>query len=390
MLSLPLVLAALSLHLFPSGAYEYSTAKICTTKYGVKSTSVKTSSYAVTIPVTVTQKSTSTPTSTLTPPPQTTTSLATTTTTSIVVTTPTDTFTETDFTTSTTTTTTTITTDTTTTTTSITSVATSTVPTPAGFTPLASEPGYVPKKRSAEAVTAPAIRGRRIEERATVKTPVCPQVGKPGSFSQYPQSVVCGALIVAKTTSTKVYTATKTATTTLPAATTTVISTVTETEISTSAAAPASTTITITQAAPDATETATSTSTSTSTQTVTIVQASSTVYAACSSNNVINHANGNQGIFQVYYTGGSNAPPTTNEIAISDPVACCEQCQKTSGCTGFAQYPGEARCFVFTQGQCVPSSNLGQLFGSSAGFAPGDGYTIGNGQCGQIGNGGSS
>ena len=111
-----------------------------------------------------------------------------------------------------------VTTDTTTTTSTTSSVATYTVPTPAGFTPLASEPGYVPKKRSVE---VPAIRGRTVEERAAVQKPVCPQVGKPGSFSQYPQIVTCGALVVAKTTSTRTYTATSTITTTLPVSTST-------------------------------------------------------------------------------------------------------------------------------------------------------------------------
>ena len=112
-----------------------------------------------------------------------------------------------------------MTTDTTTTTSTTSSVATYTVPTAAGFTPLASAPGYVPKKRSVE---VPAIRGRTVEERAAAQKAVCPQVGKPGSFSQYPQAVICGALVVAKTTSVKTYTATSTVTTTLPAITNTI------------------------------------------------------------------------------------------------------------------------------------------------------------------------
>lgn len=121
------------------------------------------------------------------------------------------------------TTTTTITTDTTTTVTTTSSIATSTVPTPAGFTPIASEPGYVPKKRFIEAGAAPAIHGRRIEERVQkARNHICPPVGNPGAFSKYPQKVTCGALVVAKTTSTKTYTATSTATTTLPPATSTV------------------------------------------------------------------------------------------------------------------------------------------------------------------------
>lgn len=116
------------------------------------------------------------------------------------------------------------TTGTTTTATSTSSVATYTVPTPAGFTPIASGPGYVPKKRSLEMAAAPvpAIRGRSVEERAASRIQVCPEVGRPGSFSQYPQTVICGALVIAKTTSTRTYTATSTVSTTLPVVTNTI------------------------------------------------------------------------------------------------------------------------------------------------------------------------
>ena len=79
MLSLCLVLAAMSAQLINVQAYDYSTAKLCTTKYGAKSTAVKTISYALTFPLTITKKFTTTPTASITPPPQTTTSTTTTT-----------------------------------------------------------------------------------------------------------------------------------------------------------------------------------------------------------------------------------------------------------------------------------------------------------------------
>ncbi|KAL8992012.1 MAG: hypothetical protein Q9169_007450 [Polycauliona sp. 2 TL-2023] len=333
----PLLLAALSVQVIPSQAYDYSTLKLCTTKYGSKSTAVKTTSYAVTIPITI------------------------------------DTTTQT------------ITVEATTFTSTTTSIATSTVPTAAGFTPLASGAGYV-AKRSIEHAEVPAIRGRPVEQRAAPQKPICPPIGKPGSFSQFPQSVVCGALVVAKTTSTKTFTATTKATTTLPVSTSTITSSISVTETSISAAAPASTTTTTTLSF-STTETATSTATNTATQTVTIVEASSTVYAACAANNLVNRANGNQGIITVF----SNTPgfPTVNEVSVPNPLACCEQCQKTSGCLGFAQFPGQARCFYFTGGQCNASQFSGASYQSGAGLAPSDGYTIGNGQCGQLGNGGS-
>ena len=109
------------------------------------------------------------------------------------------------------------TTDTTTTVTTTSSPDAITVPTPPGFTPISSEPGYVPKKRSSELV----IRGRHVEERTNTNKPICPPVGNPGWFSQYPSAVTCGVLVVAKTTISKTYTATKTATTTLPTSTST-------------------------------------------------------------------------------------------------------------------------------------------------------------------------
>ncbi|CAO1606483.1 hypothetical protein XANCAGTX0491_009982 [Xanthoria calcicola] len=216
-----ILLAALSVHFSIVQAYEFATAKLCTTNYGAKSTAVKTNSYVVTVPITILKKFTTTLTSTITPAPATTTSTETVTTTSVVLTTPTETFTDTVSTTSTLTTTQIFFEEATTTTSTTTSVATSTVPTAAGFTPLASASGYV-AKRSSEDAAAPAIRGRRMEERAAPRKLSCPQVGKPGSFGQFPQSVICGALVIAKTTSTRTFTATNKATTTLPVATSTI------------------------------------------------------------------------------------------------------------------------------------------------------------------------
>ena len=107
-------------------------------------------------------------------------------------------------------------------TTTTSTIATSTVPTSAGFTPIASEAGYVPKKRSVKEAAVPVIRGRYVEPRAATTSPLCSPIGKPGIFSQHPQTVTCGALIVAKTTTTIKYTATKPATITLSAITDTV------------------------------------------------------------------------------------------------------------------------------------------------------------------------
>ncbi len=110
-------------------------------------------------------------------------------------------------------------TDTTTTTTTPAAV---TVPTAPGFTPLASEASYNPKKRSESHAEAevPAIRGRTAQKVLNK----CPPVGNPGKFSpaQYPTSVICGALVEQITTSTKTYTASTTVKTTIAPVTSTV------------------------------------------------------------------------------------------------------------------------------------------------------------------------
>ncbi|CAL8584419.1 hypothetical protein XPA_010021 [Xanthoria parietina] len=174
MFLISILLAAFSVHLSVVQAYEFSATKLCTTNYGAKSTAVNTSSYTVTVPITVLKKLNTTLTSTITPAPATTMSTETVTTTSVVLTTPTETFTDTVSTKSTLTTTQISFEEATTTTSTTTSVATSTVPTAPGFTPLASASGYV-AKRSSEDAAAPAIRGRRVEERAAApQKPSCP------------------------------------------------------------------------------------------------------------------------------------------------------------------------------------------------------------------------
>lgn len=134
------------------------------------------------------------------------------------------------------------------------------------------------------------------------------------------------------------------------------------------------------------TTTLTTTTTTTATQTNTIVQAASTVYAACDSNNVVNHANGNQGINEIDVSNNSN-PSKLTEIEKPDVVACCEQCQQTMGCTGYAY--AEPVCYYITSEQCDGSQNFGHVFISFASSDPSSGFTLGNGQCGQFGNGGS-
>ena len=74
---------------------------------------------------------------------------------------------------------------------------TTTIPTPAGFTALAAEANYVPKKRSAD---SPSIRGRKAAKNGASQQPLCPDAKNPKAWKRYPQAVSCAALVVEKTT----------------------------------------------------------------------------------------------------------------------------------------------------------------------------------------------
>ena len=77
MYSVLLGLTVLASQLFQGQASDISSVELCTTKYGSQSVSVKSKTYALTLPVTITKKVTITPTSSVTPPPQTTTTTTT-------------------------------------------------------------------------------------------------------------------------------------------------------------------------------------------------------------------------------------------------------------------------------------------------------------------------
>ena len=132
-----------------------------------------------------------------------------------------------------------------------------------------------------------------------------------------------------------------------------------------------------------------STNTVTKTNTVTVVAPTPTVYGQCQSNNVVGAANGNQGIYQPGYATYNGV--SINQVAITDPTACCAQCQQTVGCVGFAQYPNGA-CYYFTvaAGSCDGSNTFGDQFVTKSSVAAGAGYIIGNGQCGRFANAGST
>ena len=360
----------------------YKTNSLCTTLYGTKSVAPKSTGYKLTIPLIYQRKTTITPVSTITPPPVSTSTTSTTTLTVTDTSTPTSTITESTETTTTVTSTDTTTSIIVTTSSTTTTPAAVTIPTAAGSTPLANSPGYVPKKRSIKD-GIPAIRGRAP---ALVK---CPPIHGNGQFTPqvYPTSTICGTLVQAISTTTKTFTASSTSTTTVPASTITQTSTSTATTTTTIVGDAVLTTSTITNTI-TATTTTTATELTTSTAVQTVVAPTPTSYDQCKSNNVVGAANGNQGIYQPGYATYNGV--SINQVPISDPAQCCVTCAQAVGCVGYSQYPGGA-CYYYTvsAAQCNGASTFDDVFYTRASVPAGQGYIIGNGQCGRFGNGGS-
>ncbi|KAI9792632.1 MAG: hypothetical protein M1833_001036 [Piccolia ochrophora] len=354
-----LLVSAVAYLSFVQGQVSLKTNSICTTFYGRKSVSPKSSGFALTIPLVYRRDVTVTPTYTVTPSPVTSTDTKTTTVTNQDSTTITIT----------------------TTFTSLTTVeSTTTVPTPAGFTPILNSPGYVPKKRAVE-------NGLRIRAAAS---PCVPRIGRGEKYPPglYPTSTLCASLVRAIRTSTRTFTAKTTVTTTAIPVTKIVTTIVPETTTSISVDNAVFTTTTTT-ATVTTSVTSTSTSTSTSSTTETVSVPSATAYAVCQSNNRANAANGNQGIYVVFQDTGPII--TTQTIGgVANAESCCNECAKVGGvasCGGYAFFSGT--CYLFDIGPNCQASNTFSLFETGSGYAAGTGYTVGNGPCGRIGNGGS-
>lgn len=164
---------------------------------------------------------------------------------------------------------------------------------------------------------------------------------------------------------------------------TTTTNTITSTSTPTTVSVTSTTTVSVSTST-----TVTTTQTSTTTSTNTVVAPTPTVYGACASNNVIGSANGNVGIYDVSYA--SYAGVQISQQSITDSVDCCAACQTTANCVGFAQYP-TGPCYLFaTPGQCDGSAVPGgDNFQTSSAVGAGQGYVVGNGNCGQFSDGGS-
>ncbi|KAF4945763.1 hypothetical protein FGADI_11695 [Fusarium gaditjirri] len=248
---------------------------------------------------------------------------------------------------------------------------TTTIPATAGFVPIASEPGYVPRRRkrgdeNSVPTAQPALEKRcwpniqAVVCNTTIFTLTAQTVTGATCPTLLPTITVTGDLIVNTTTTT---------------VTTTVISTQTER--------------TTVQATVEniITETTTSTWTWTTrpidgntTFFATTTLATATTYAACQANNLINSANGGHFIWQVNY-GGSR-----NQIQVGIPARnayeCCVACHQTPNCI-WSNFPGGCELVI------VNACNLNDNFNSSFITSPDvrRGTTISNGPCGFIANG---
>ncbi|KAF4500278.1 hypothetical protein FAGAP_3507 [Fusarium agapanthi] len=250
---------------------------------------------------------------------------------------------------------------------------TSTIPATSGFVPIASEPGYIARRRNR----------RGDDDLVPTAKPALEKRCWPDI-----RAVVCNTTIFTLTTQTvtrarcplPLPTITVTQNVTVNTATTTVTATVTSTRTE-------STTVMATVE-----NVITSTTTSTWTWTTrpidrnttffaTTTLAAATTYAACQANNLINSANGGHFIWNINY-GGSQ-----NQIQVGIPARnayeCCVVCHQTQNCI-WSNFPGG--CELVIARSCNPRDNFNSSFITSPDVRRGT--TISNGPCGFIANGG--
>ncbi|KAL6874704.1 hypothetical protein J3F83DRAFT_728420 [Trichoderma novae-zelandiae] len=266
---------------------------------------------------------------------------------------------------------------------STTVTATYTMPTPDGFIPVLAEPGYVSRHKRAEYLD--------LQKKSENKGEQCIG-GAGGRPIFYPplhvESVKCLELveqIVVKTIIKTARPATRTlgpfTSTTVVPITTTSTSTVYPADITSTVTATTSTTITST------TDVTTSTVTTTST-TVTSQAPTVTVYLACAQNNIASTANGGAFISNV----GTSAAKVVSGGNGGDAFACCNACQAAPFCQASLSSEQEGFCFLLTNTAAPQQCNPGQFYGDSFSTNPNPSFrfTVSNGPCGAIRNGGSA
>ncbi|KAI4142742.1 MAG: hypothetical protein L6R39_004819 [Caloplaca ligustica] len=133
---------------------------------------------------------------------------------------------------------------------------------------------------------------------------------------------------------------------------------------------------------------------STVTTTTTATVATSIIYDACSSDNLVNQGFGKGVGYGINSLTFYNVTSNTG-IDVSTATECCAACQML-GCAygGFLANPPFPYCELYFQDHCDPRAWLGNTFAYNpdiVGHLPPDlGFTVFNGPCGQIVYGGSS
>ena len=111
--------------------------------------------------------------------------------------------------------------------------------------------------------------------------------------------------------------------------------------------------------------------------TETYIQPAPTFYAACSDDNLADHANGGYTISGVGISGSNYQVPASNAYD------CCAYCQATNCKASFwlgAAYPSGV-CFNSYKDQCTPGQVTDYYYTYSNQNPP---YTISNGPCGLL------
>ena len=253
------------------------------------------------------------------------------------------------------------------------------VPTPAGFTPVLSVPGFVPKKKRSARLLEKGPQDSQEQKLALQMAP------------QFPQVVQCTRFIettVRRASRDKACTTTKTITLQRP----TVTDTVTSTFISTSTRLPSAehTVTEMKTATVDRIRFRTIKSCTTETVISTSVLPTSTAYAACASDNLVGSVSGGQGILGITYNG----PDTSHQVLMSaanSTYDCCVTCQTTTGCIFSSYLPGKKKtglCNVVLLDDtetCNGTVNHETYFwfDSGAPIAPDSKFFVSNGPCGQ-------
>lgn len=257
----------------------------------------------------------------------------------------------------------------------VTQTSTVTVPTNDNFTPLASQivaAGYQPYRRALPTIAA----DRQLLARAN-KDYTIVKLGKQSNLKN--KSVACNKVVEVVKEAIAIGFLQKTRTITAAPQTTTQQTTVTTT--STVTVAPPHVSVTETSTAPAVTSTISTTVTQTETVSTSVTAsatATTSVYDACSTNNVIGAIN-SQGIGDIgYYPAQEDVASAVSATA----TECCTACQADTNCQAFFYLVPSGYCYTLTltsSGTC-PASYI--IYPSSS-TSPGSAWVAGNGVCGR-------